>query len=57
MLIVNIDKLKMAQKEIINAGIKGERAIAKLKAIENSMKKLSQNDNEVKTNPKKDKKE
>lgn len=42
MLNVNIEKLKMAQKEIINAGIKGEKAIEKLKSIESSMNKLTQ---------------
>ena len=48
MLIVNMDKLEMAKKELINAGIKGERAIAKLKAIENSMNKLSQREDKAK---------
>lgn len=49
MLRVNIEKLEMAQKEIINAGIKGEKAIEKLKEIENSMNKLTQKYNKEKS--------
>ena len=56
-MIVNIDKLKMAQQEIINAGIKGESAIAKLKAIEISMKKLAQKEEEENKKLDTDKKE
>lgn len=45
MLYVNIEKLEMAKKEMIKAGEKGEKAIDKLKSIENTMNKLTNKSN------------
>ena len=56
-MIVDMDKLEMAKKEINNAGLKGERAMKRLKMIEKTMNRLAERNNEVKSASKNTKKE